>query len=310
MKSFDLIGDIHGRADELKVLLTKLGYEKQSGCYRHPERSAIFLGDLIDRGHQNREVIQIVRSMVDAGAARAVMGNHEYNAICFHTRHPKTGHYLRPHTEKNVHQHRSFLDEFGEALDERADAVEWFSQLPLFLDLGNLRVVHACWHPEKIQELETTHPSMQMQDDLLFNSTCKGSTEWQIIETLLKGVEEKLPPKVSFSDKDGHQRTEIRTRWWHPEIRTFRDAALLFGEELSRIPEIAFPTDKIIGYPADAPPVFFGHYWLQGQPSVFRENVACLDYSVAKPGGSLCCYRWEGERRLSNGNFVSVPRIC
>lgn len=45
----------------------------------------IFLGDFIDRGPKIRETLQIVRAMVDAGTALAVMGNHEYNAICFHS---------------------------------------------------------------------------------------------------------------------------------------------------------------------------------------------------------------------------------
>lgn len=35
------------------------------------------------------------------------------------------------------------------------------------------------------------------------------------------------------------------------------------------------------------------------------DNVACLDFSVAK-GGFLCAYRWNGEQKLSNENFVRV----
>jgi hypothetical protein len=46
-------------------------------------------------------------------------------------------------------------------------------------------------------------------------------------------------------------------------------------------------------YPAGAPPVFFGHYWLDAPaPAPLAPNVVCLDYSVAK-GGFLCAYRWE-----------------
>ena len=47
---FDLIGDIHGHAAPLRRLLGRLGYEETDGCYRHPERRLIFLGDFIDRG--------------------------------------------------------------------------------------------------------------------------------------------------------------------------------------------------------------------------------------------------------------------
>jgi hypothetical protein len=102
----DLIGDIHGHADALQQLLAKLGYAKHKGVYRHPERQAIFLGDFIDRGPYVRETLEIVRPMIDSGAALAVMGNHELNALAFHTPDPeKPGEHLRPHNEKNSNQH-------------------------------------------------------------------------------------------------------------------------------------------------------------------------------------------------------------
>ena len=57
-------------------------------------------------------------------------------------------------------------------------------------------------------------------------------------------------------------------------------------------------------YPPSAKPVFVGHYWLSAhQPELLAENVACLDYSVAK-NGFLCAYRWNGEQKLNNENFV------
>lgn len=58
---YDLIGDIHGHADALQQLLKKLGYYRQKGVYRHPDRQAIFLGDFIDRGPRIREMLEIVR---------------------------------------------------------------------------------------------------------------------------------------------------------------------------------------------------------------------------------------------------------
>ena len=51
--------------------------------YRHADRKVVFIGDFVDRGPGIGEVIEIVRAMVDAGDALAVMGNHEYNAIAF-----------------------------------------------------------------------------------------------------------------------------------------------------------------------------------------------------------------------------------
>ena len=99
---YDLIGDIHGHADALQRLLKQLGYSRHKGIYSHPERQAIFLGDFIDRGPKIRETLEIVRPMIDSEAALAVMGNHELNALAFHTPHPeKPGSHLRPHNEKN-----------------------------------------------------------------------------------------------------------------------------------------------------------------------------------------------------------------
>ena len=83
--SIDFIGDIHGHYDELVVLLKKLGYEERCGAYRYPgnARTAVFLGDYIDRGSQVRETVNLVRAMRDAGSAVALMGNHEFNALSF-----------------------------------------------------------------------------------------------------------------------------------------------------------------------------------------------------------------------------------
>ena len=85
---YDLIGDIHGHATELKQLLEKLGYTLEEGGYHHPEREVIFLGDFIDRGTEILEVLQLVRPMIDSGEAKAVMGNHEFNALAYHTEDP------------------------------------------------------------------------------------------------------------------------------------------------------------------------------------------------------------------------------
>ena len=78
-KGFDLIGDIHGYAIPLRRLLKKLGYREVHGVFRHDIRTVIFLGDFIDRGPEQREVLSIARGMCEAGSACAVLGNHEFN---------------------------------------------------------------------------------------------------------------------------------------------------------------------------------------------------------------------------------------
>lgn len=71
---FDIIGDIHGCSSELESLLGKLGYTDGA----HPDgRTAVFVGDLVDRGPDSPGVLRRVMSMVSAGNALCVPGNHE-----------------------------------------------------------------------------------------------------------------------------------------------------------------------------------------------------------------------------------------
>ena len=88
---FDIIGDVHGCYDELKMLLEKLGYcieevvdGTESVNYRvtHPEgRKVVFLGDLVDRGPKITEVLKLVMSMVKSGNAFCVPGNHDIKLL-------------------------------------------------------------------------------------------------------------------------------------------------------------------------------------------------------------------------------------
>jgi len=65
----------------------------------------------------------------------------------------------------------------------------------------------------------------------------------------------------------------------------------------------------LVEYSDEAPPVFLGHYWMEGDPEPLAPNIACLDYSVAKPGGKLVAYRWDGEQTLSQDKFIWVDRV-
>ena len=128
---------------------------------------------------------------------------------------------------------------------------------------------------------------------------------YQAVENVLKGKEVSLPCGVSFSDKDGHDRTEVRIRWFeHPAGKTFKQYAFHPVEE---IPDMPVPESKrVTPYDRSEPPVFVGHYWLKAdRPARLAANVACVDYSVAKHG-SLCAYRWDGETELDDEKFVWV----
>ena len=99
---YDIIGDIHGHADHLTMLLESMDYKLTDQGYYNNNRKVLFVGDYIDRGPKIRETLSIVKTMVDNGQAIALMGNHEYNAICYNTV-GADGEYLRKHTVKNSH---------------------------------------------------------------------------------------------------------------------------------------------------------------------------------------------------------------
>jgi hypothetical protein len=62
MFGIDIIGDIHGHADPLHQLLKLMDYREIDGVYYHHERKVMFLGDFIDRGPEQVEVLRIVRT--------------------------------------------------------------------------------------------------------------------------------------------------------------------------------------------------------------------------------------------------------
>ena len=296
---YDLIGDIHGHADGLEQLLTTLGYSRHQGVYRHPDRQVIFLGDFIDRGPKIRETLEIVRPMVESGAALSVMGNHELNALAFHTPDPaRPGEHLRRHNEKNSHQHAETMRQLPAG--ELASYLDWFRTLPLWLDLDGLRVVHACWDETRMAQI--TGP---VTDEFLSAACLAGGTLFEPVEAILKGKEMRLPPGATFRDKDGHERLATRVKWYEPpQGHTYRTYAMASEPIPSDEPLPEEVVRAAVPYPADAKPVFVGHYWLSGRrPALLRHNIACVDWSVAK-GGFLCGYRWDGEQMLDPKKFA------
>lgn len=307
--SVDVIGDVHGHADRLEALLARLGYRHQSDAWRHPSRTAVFVGDLIDRGPGQLRTLRLVRAMVDAGSAELVMGNHELNAIGWATADPEmAGGYLRPrHGEKgrkNARQHAAFLSEVGADSPEHAEWVNWFSTLPLWLERPDFRVVHACWSPAAVEALaDLVDEDARLRPGAAPAVLRHGAPAFEAVEVLLKGPEVPLPDGVTFVDKDGHVRDAIRTRWWAKQARTYADAYI--GPPGVEIPPEPLPARASL--PEPDRPTFIGHYWLDAASGLapLSPQVACVDYSVAK-GGPMVAYRFDGEPRLTPDGFVAV----
>lgn len=288
---YDIIGDVHGQFDKLDALLDALGYRERAGARRHPQRRAIFVGDFIDRGACGVEVVRTVRRMIDAGAALAVMGNHELNAIAWHTPDAEDpGEYLRPHRRepwglKNRKQHAAFLAQVEHKSELHREIIDWFLTLPLWLELPQLRVVHACWHEPAMAWLSPRLDDRNCLPRHLLPEATKEPTAaeadtsmstFAAVEFLTKGIEVRLPDGYSFEDKDGIARRDVRVRWWDTEARV-----------------------------AVGKPTFFGHYWMSGLPSLLSSSAVCVDYSAGS-GGPLVAYRHEAGAPLSPHNFVSA----
>jgi diadenosine tetraphosphatase ApaH/serine/threonine PP2A family protein phosphatase len=300
---YDVIGDIHGHADALCRLLIKLGYAELQGVFRHDSRKVIFVGDFVDRGPEQIEVLRIARKMCEAGTASAVLGNHEFNAIGWATSDGSGGH-LRKHSKKNDGQHAEFLSQLGEGSLHHDNAINWFRQLPVWLDLPGFRVVHACWHDRSRVALRPyLDAGNRLTDEGIREAHHRGSEAYKAVEILLKGPEQRLPVGKSFVDQSGNKREEVRLRWWDPDATTFRKAAIGVDDQLEELPNDKITTD--FQY-LDSTPVLFGHYWILGEPTIINSRAACLDFSVAR-SGYLTAYRWSAEPELSSKNLVYVP---
>ncbi|PJM93317.1 polynucleotide kinase-phosphatase [Streptomyces sp. CB01373] len=130
---FDIIGDIHGCSAELEALLAKLGYADGT----HPEgRTAVFVGDLVDRGPDSPGVLRRVMSMAESGDALCVPGNHEN----------KYGRHLKGRKVQHTHGLAETIAQMeGESEEFKARVREFIDGLVshYVLDGGRLVVSHA-----------------------------------------------------------------------------------------------------------------------------------------------------------------------
>ena len=309
-RSYDLIGDIHGCARTLARLLDKLGYRQEAGVWRHPTRTAIFLGDLVDRGPRIREAVNLVRTMVDGGSAVCIMGNHEFNALAWTTpAKPGSGRqFVREHNARHARMIAETLDQYAAYPAEWRETLEWFYQLPLFIDAGRFRAVHACWDDELINPLRAQFPDGRINQAFVKAAAEHGSFANTAFNRLLRGTDMRLPHGMTLTSDDGFTRSFFRTKFWEENTQTYGDSVF----KPDALPELAAQTpltemqkNELLRYGADQPLLFVGHYWRSGKPSPIRANLACLDYSAVMYG-RLVAYRLDQEHRLDSSKFVWV----
>lgn len=304
-KGYDIIGDVHGCHVELEKLLRKLGYTKRAGVWRHRNRFAVFVGDLVDRGPEIEAVLETVAAMVKARTAECIIGNHERDAVYFHTLGPK-GEPLRERSESRLDQLKATHRQLGEKGRKIEKWVKWMRERPVLFEVRGLRVVHGAWNENAAnfwrgKTLATPGVLEQLAD--------KESKPASYLARLLFG-----PTMVHVAeDEKGKKRTHnVRARWYlQPgdfEQATLWHAAFHRRKRWPKRPLTKDDMKSLWGYSDLAPPLITGHQSLPLKASLrpILPNLACVDYSAVY-GGRLCAYRWSGELTLLPKNFVAVP---
>jgi len=128
-----VIGDVHGHYEALMLLLEEIAPTSNDQIY--------FLGDLIDRGPHSSQVVNFVKQ----NNYPCVLGNHEQmllslaasKEIATQTMH--TWLYSGGHATLASYKNATIPQEH----------LEWFQNLPIYLDLGDIWLAHAGIDPNK-----------------------------------------------------------------------------------------------------------------------------------------------------------------
>jgi hypothetical protein len=300
----DVVGDIHGQLDALRDLLAELGYSPDGD---HPEnRKLVFVGDLLDRGPDSPGVVAQVRRVVEAGNGQCVLGNHELNSL------------------RGVRK----LDNgwfFGDPGDgqtaaspaQREEIAAFLATLPLALERDDLRVVHACWHPESIDRLNRDLGTGQDHTTMYAGFQEKTNAELEASGKLARFNDEtaKFGDRIHFGHGvPGKHWPDARLLEGHATVNEARQmgnpiAVLTCGEE--RAARRVYPaggkfrfTERVAwwdNYHGDQA-IIVGHYWRLCDMNVTEKpksagidlfagvspaqwlgpgnNVYCVDFSV------------------------------
>ena len=276
---YDLIGDVHGHLDLLTALCEKLGYVQKGLGFEHPKgRKLIFVGDLVNRGPDSSGVLKTVRKTWEEGNAFVTLGNHELRIL------------------QLASQRKSLPDRSYEAF------LPWLKRLPLFLDLEEIRVVHAAWH---ISSIALVSRSPVPDHSFIQATSVKDSPEKQAVDRILKGVKAHLPSGSVLRDRFGVARPKGRLRWWENlRGKPFSKALFsqMYGDSLEEIPD---PKDieQVEPYPKEDKTVFIGHYCLEKHIPKINDNIVCIDGCVTCDK-QLWGYRHTGEKTPDEANLI------
>ncbi|MEU8245058.1 polynucleotide kinase-phosphatase [Nonomuraea sp. NPDC048916] len=232
---FDVIGDVHGCRAELESLLERLGWavERPGGdavSARHPEgRTAVFVGDLVDRGPDTPGVLRLVMGMVEAGTAICVAGNHEQKLV----------RALNGRDVRATHGLRESLDQLGAGPPEFAERARAFMDGLIShyqLDGGRLVVAHA-----GLKEAYHGRASGRVRAFALYGDTTGETDEYGLPVRYPWAEEYRGRAMVVY----GHTPT-VRPEWVNNTICL--DTGCVFGGSLTAL---RYPERELVQVPAE-----------------------------------------------------------
>ena len=234
---FDIIGDVHGCADELIALLAKLGYsvrlegtgDNRRAITTAPQgRRAFFVGDLVDRGPNSPDVLRIVMDMAERGQAFSVIGNHD----------DKFRRFLKGRDVKLAHGLERTVEQYaGEGETLRARTLAFLETLPshAWVDDGRLAVAHA-----GVRENMLGRNSARVHDFALYGDTSGSVDAAGLPERFNWAADYGGAPTVVY----GH--TPVAEPEWVNNTVCI-DTGCVFGGQLSAL---RWPEREMVSVPA------------------------------------------------------------
>jgi hypothetical protein len=176
--------------------------------------------------------------------------------------------------------------------------------LPLFIETDEFRAVHAAWIQPAIDKLMEQTGTGVLSQDQLIRAAQKSDELYGLVEALAKGPEARLPHPHSFVDKGKKVRRHVRVKWWNGDAQNWRQVAMSVPD-INQIPDAPLPENLFATiYPVGDKPVFFGHYWMSGEPKLQSANALCLDYSAGTDGPLVTYTHISGSQELSLANVA------
>lgn len=145
------IGDVHGTADLLEALHAALAEE--IAALAPTAATVVHVGDLVDRGPENRRTLALARAGVAGAETVTLLGNHEERFLA------ELAHGEAPHLRWFAMGGRELLAECGVAPEPGwqqpliaafgADLLDWLARCPASHRVGDLFFVHAGIDPDR-----------------------------------------------------------------------------------------------------------------------------------------------------------------